>query len=111
MIRPLTWFIPPTMVSADIGKPCRVPVYSLPWLSDERWLILTMEQEKAMNGYVTPMQYANKCGVHYHTVLIWISRQLVPCIKRKAGRDIWYLIPDFAKPPVLKPGPKPKQKP
>lgn len=88
-----------------------VPVYSLPWMTDKKWMVMTMEHEKVLNGFLTPMQYAIKCGVHYHTVLNWIAGNSVQFIRRQAGRDIWYLIPANAAPPKLKTGPKPKDKP
>ena len=87
-----------------------IPVFTLPQISPERWEAITMKKEQ-LSFYLSPLQYSRKWGVHYNSVLHWISSGLLPYNIRNAGTKIWYMIPADVKPPKSKRGPKPKQKP
>lgn len=82
-----------------------IPVFTLPQITDERWIVMCSEQ---LTWYLSPLKYARKWGVHYNSVLRWIAGGLLQYSVRNAGSRQWYMIPADQAPPQLKRGPKPK---
>jgi hypothetical protein len=58
---------------------------------------------------LSPKQYAEQIEKPYTTVMSWLqSGQLPAAVKRPTPTGHYWEIPEGAKPPELKPGPKPK---
>ena len=58
---------------------------------------------------LSPKQYAEDIGRPYTTVMTWLqSGQLPTAVKNQTPTGHYWEIPEGAKPPELKPGPKPK---
>lgn len=87
-----------------------VPIFVLSQISDERWGSITVSKHEQLSFYLSPRQYAKKWGVHYNSVLRWVSHGLLPFSIRNAGKKIWFMIPADVKPPKCKRGPKNKKK-
>lgn len=57
---------------------------------------------------ISPRQYAEKIERPYTTVMTWLQGGLFPeAEKHETPTGHYWLIPEAAKPPELKPGPKP----
>lgn len=69
---------------------------------------MAQHHDKNLSWFMSTKEFAEKCGVTYHTVLNWIKSGLIPYEKRQAGGLSWFLIPKNATRPKLKTGPKTK---
>lgn len=58
-----------------------------------------------MASFLTPKQFAAKCGVHYNTVYYWLALNAIPHQKVRINIRFRYHIPLHATPPTLKSGP------
>lgn len=68
-------------------------------------MILSMAEKT-----LTPRQFAELHAVGYTTVMRWIKRNLIPSKREPLPyKGYIYQISANAKPPDLKPGPKPKE--
>lgn len=61
---------------------------------------------------LTPKKYAERVEAAYSTVMSWLQRGLIPGAQRQElpSGGWYYVIPEDAPKPELKPGPKPKNK-
>lgn len=63
----------------------------------------------AKKKMLSPRQYADTIETPYTTVMTWLQGGLVPqAVKRETPTGHYWEVPEDAKPPELKPGPKPK---
>jgi hypothetical protein len=60
---------------------------------------------------LSPRKYAEAISKPYSTVMFWLQNGLIPqAVKTETPTGHVWAIPEGAKPPDLKPGPKPKAK-